>query len=84
MLNERDYSITEIVKQDEELHFVKMTDSIAFIRLYKRAYDDFKTKLYSRVVKFIKSAINFRQNDLLCEYLLNNSIKLMAKRATVS
>jgi hypothetical protein len=83
LINEQNIKITEIVRQDEELQYVKSTDSIAFIRLYRRAYDDFKRKLYNRAIKFINSASRLRDNDLLCAYLLNSIKKLMEKRISV-
>jgi hypothetical protein len=59
----------ELIKGDEELLYARSTDAIRFIHLYKKSYDDFKKKFYTRAIKNIKNAMGYRKDDLLCQYM---------------
>jgi hypothetical protein len=70
MILDNTINMSDIVKKDPEIIFVKAMDSLAFNRYYKLAYSAFVKKSYDVAIRNLELALKLRPNDSLCDGLM--------------
>jgi hypothetical protein len=72
--------LSDLIKKDPEIKFVKSADSLAFSRYYKLSLSAYKKMNYHVAMKNLELALKLRRNDTLADLLMNSIKEKLLKK----